>query len=223
AWRPRADGSLGRRTAQRARGRHGRRGHEDAPAAVGEEQPLDGGVDDGAVDVAAVVQPQGDRLPVAGPQAVHEGDLRELGLGEVEHLRGLGRPARVLELALEVVEEGLPAHPSTAVRRAGAATAPGPPPGHEGSGAVHMCIKQHQPPPSDTEEMHVDVLRPPLAAAAALAATWLLTTWAGDLVGSGLARVDDVVALATAVGGAAVAAWYAVTALALTLAQGVRL
>src|SRR5690606_468961 len=71
--------------------------------------------------------------------------------------------------------------------------------------------------------MHVDVLRPPLAAAAALAATWLLTTWAGDLVGSGLARVDDVVALATAVGGAAVAAWYAVTALALTLAQGVRL
>lgn len=67
------------------------------------------------------------------------------------------------------------------------------------------------------------MLRTAALAALAALATALLGSWSGVLAARGIVRVDDAVALAAATGGTLVAAWYALTATALALAQLVEL
>lgn len=63
------------------------------------------------------------------------------------------------------------------------------------------------------------MLRTAALAAVALLASALLGSWSAELGSRGVAHVDEAVALGTAVGGTLVAAWYALTACALLLAQ----
>ncbi|MBD8063049.1 LysM peptidoglycan-binding domain-containing protein [Oceanitalea stevensii] len=63
------------------------------------------------------------------------------------------------------------------------------------------------------------MLRTAALAAVALVASALLGRWSVELGSRGVARVDEAVALGSAAGGTLVAAWYALTAIALLLAQ----
>lgn len=63
------------------------------------------------------------------------------------------------------------------------------------------------------------MLRSAAAATSASLAAWLLGGWALRLAGRGLLRVDEVVALVAAGGGAVVATWYALTAAVLVVAE----
>src|SRR5690606_5692429 len=91
-------------------------GHRDEnpSAGVRDEEPLDGSVEDGAVDVTAVRQAQRHGLPAARAQPVGERDLRLLRLGEIEDLLVRGSTQLLRELTLEVVKQGLPPHPAHA-------------------------------------------------------------------------------------------------------------
>src|SRR5690606_22350653 len=63
------------------------------------------------------------------------------------------------------------------------------------------------------------MLRTATLAAVALVASALLGRWSVELGSRGVARVDEAVALGSAAGGTLVAAWYALTAIALLLGQ----
>ncbi len=212
---------------QRPRPHDRRRRDERAPAGVGDEEPLDGGVDHGAVDVTAVPEPQGHLLAQPGSQPVGEGDLRLLRLSELDDLFIFGDPLRLRELALEILEQGFPSHLSTLVppcAEAGRSVhrrgrRPGQADPHSGRHGSHV----HQPLSNSTkhhyQESSMRMLRSAVVALVALPGAWLLVAWTGLLAGQGLTRVDDVVALGAAVSGTAISAWYGLTAAALLVAE----